>query len=72
MRGFTLELCYNVMIGAECFVSLQRSAFLIEECNVLVDSEELIGDTEHLMLRHPDVVVTGFDSIFLKFPIYCL
>ena len=38
----------------------------------MVNSEELIGDTEYLTLRYPDVVITGFDSVFLKFTTYCL
>ena len=40
----------NVMKGAEYFVSLQTSAVLIEEDNVMVNSEKLIGNTEYLTL----------------------
>ena len=40
-----------MMKGAECFVSLQRSVFLAEEHNVGVNSEELIGTTEYLILE---------------------
>ena len=47
----TVELGYSMMKGAECFVSLQRSVFLAEEHNVGVNSEELIGTTEYLILE---------------------
>jgi glycyl-tRNA synthetase beta subunit len=32
----------------------------------LVNSEELIDDTEHLTVWYPDVIITEFDSKFLK------
>jgi len=47
----TVELGYDMMKGAECFVSLQMSAVLAEEHNVTVNSEELIGTTEYLILE---------------------
>jgi hypothetical protein len=45
----TLELDHNVVKRAEYFVSLQTSV-LTEQCNVMVNSEELIGTTEYLTL----------------------
>jgi hypothetical protein len=36
------------MKGTEYFVSLQTSVVITEECNVMVNSEELIGTTEYL------------------------
>jgi hypothetical protein len=47
----TVELGYNMMKGAECFVLLQMSVVLAEEHNVTVNSEELIGTTERLILE---------------------
>jgi len=47
----TVELGYNITKRAEYFVSLQTGVVLIEECNVMVNSEELIGNTEYLMLQ---------------------
>jgi hypothetical protein len=37
------------MDGTEYFLSLQKSVVLIHEYNVMVNSEELIGSTQHLM-----------------------
>ena len=45
----TVELGY-VMKGAEYFVSLYTSVVITEDYNVTVNSEELIGSTEHLTL----------------------
>jgi hypothetical protein len=45
-----VELGYNVVKGTEYFVSLQTSVVITEECNVMVNSEELIGTTEYLTL----------------------
>jgi hypothetical protein len=45
-----VELCYNVMKGTEYFVSLQTGVVITDECNVMVNSEELIGTTEYLTL----------------------
>jgi hypothetical protein len=39
------------MKGSEYFVSLQTSVVITEECNVMVNSEELIGTTEYLTLE---------------------
>jgi len=47
----TVELGYNTMKGAGCFVSLQMIVDLAEEHNVTVDSEKLIGTTEYLILE---------------------
>ena len=47
---FTVELAYDVVHETEGFVSLQRSVVISEECNVTVDSDELIGTTEYLTL----------------------
>ena len=38
------------MKGTEYFVSLYTSVVITEEYNVMVNSEELIGITEHLTL----------------------
>jgi hypothetical protein len=46
----TVELGYNVVKGTEYIVSLQGSAVITEQYNVMVDSEELIGITEYLTL----------------------
>ena len=35
------------MKGTECFVSVQTSVVLTELCNVMVNSEELIGTAEY-------------------------
>jgi hypothetical protein len=45
-----VELGYNVVKGSVYFVSLWTSVFIIEEYNVMVNSEELIGTTEYLTL----------------------
>jgi hypothetical protein len=44
------ELGYNVMQGTEYFVSLQTNVLITEECNVMVNSEELIGTTQLVTL----------------------
>jgi hypothetical protein len=46
----TFELCYNVITGAEYFVSLQTSVVLTEEYTVMVYSEVLIA-TRYLALQ---------------------
>jgi hypothetical protein len=46
----TLELDQNVVKRTEYFVSLQTSVVLSEECNFMVNSEELLGTTEYLTL----------------------
>jgi hypothetical protein len=48
--GNVVQLCYNVIKGTEYFVSLQTSVVITEECNVMVNSDELIGTTEYLSL----------------------
>ena len=45
-----VERGYSVMKGTEYFVSLQANVLVTEECNVMVNSEELIGTTEYLTL----------------------
>jgi hypothetical protein len=50
------------MKGTERFVLLQTNVVLIEECNVMVNSEELIGATENLLVC-TTCHVTGFDCI---------
>jgi hypothetical protein len=47
----TVALGYNVMKGAEYFVSLQTSVVLTKECDVTINSEKLIGTTEYLTLQ---------------------
>ena len=44
------ELCYKVLKGTKYCVSLQTSAVLTKEYNVLGNSEELIDTTERVML----------------------
>ena len=39
----TVELSYNVMKGTACFVLLQKSVVITEECNVTVDIEASIN-----------------------------
>jgi hypothetical protein len=46
----TAELGFNVVKLTEYFGSLQTSVVLTQECNVTVNSEELIGTTEHMTL----------------------
>jgi hypothetical protein len=46
----TVELSYNVMKGAEYFLSLYTSVVLTEEYHVTLNSEDLIGTTEYLTL----------------------
>jgi hypothetical protein len=46
----TFELGYNVMKETEYFMSLQTIVVIIEEYNVMVNSEELIGTAEYLTL----------------------
>jgi plasmid maintenance system antidote protein VapI len=43
-----VELGYNVMKRTECFVRLLTIVALTEECNAVVNREELIGTTEYL------------------------
>jgi hypothetical protein len=50
------------MKGTEGFVSLQKSVILTEECNVMVNSEELNGATEYLTV-YTTCHVTGYDSV---------
>jgi hypothetical protein len=38
------------MKGTEYFVSLKMSVVISEECNVMINNEELIGTTEYLTL----------------------
>jgi hypothetical protein len=38
------------MRGTEYFVSLETGVVITEECNVLINSEELIDTTEYLTL----------------------
>jgi hypothetical protein len=46
----TVELGYTVMKGTKYFVSLWTSVVVTEECNVMVNSEELIATTEYVTL----------------------
>jgi hypothetical protein len=46
----TVELGYNIMKGTEYSVSLQMSVVLTDRYNIMVNSEELIGATEHVTL----------------------
>ena len=46
----TVEFSYNAMKGTEKFVLLQMSVVWTEECNVMVNSEEVIGTTEYVTL----------------------
>jgi hypothetical protein len=39
------------MKGTEYFVLLQMSAVITKECNVIINSEELIGTPEYLILQ---------------------
>jgi hypothetical protein len=45
-----VELGYNVMKWTEYFVSLYMSIVITEKYDVMVNSEELSGTTEYLML----------------------
>jgi hypothetical protein len=45
-----VELGLNAIKGTEYFVSLQTSIVITEDCNVMVNMEELIGTTEYLTL----------------------
>jgi len=47
----TAELCYNIMKGTDYFVSLQMSVVLTTKYNVMFNSDESIGTTEHVMSR---------------------
>ena len=47
----TVELGYDVMKGTEYFVTLQRSVVQTEKHNIMVESEEFTGATEHLYIR---------------------
>jgi len=44
-----VKLSYNAVKGPECFLSILTSAVLAEECNVVVNNEELIGAIEYLL-----------------------
>jgi len=44
------ELGYNIIKGAEYFVLLYKSIVINDECNVMVNSKELVGTTEYLTL----------------------
>ena len=46
-----VELGYNVMKGAEYFVSLGMSVILTKQYNIVVNSVEVIDTTEHLMIQ---------------------
>jgi hypothetical protein len=46
--AYTGKLVYNVMKGAEYSLSLCTSVSITKECNVMVNSDELIGTTEYL------------------------
>jgi hypothetical protein len=46
----TAELGCNVMKEIEYFVSLYTSVVITKGCNVVANSEELIGTTEYLTL----------------------
>ena len=46
----TVELGYDVMRGTEYFVTLQRSV-QTEKHNIMVESAEFTGATEHLYIR---------------------
>jgi hypothetical protein len=46
----TVELGYNVIKRTEYILSLQTSAVITEQYNIMVNSEELIGNTEYLSL----------------------
>jgi hypothetical protein len=50
IKWVTVDLGYNVMNGTEYFVSLKTSVVITEKCDVMVNSEELIGTTEYLTL----------------------
>jgi hypothetical protein len=45
-----VELGYNVLKGTEYFLSLLTSVVITEECNVMVNNQELIGTAEYLTL----------------------
>jgi hypothetical protein len=45
-----VDLFYNVRKGTECFLTLQTSVAVAEECIVMVRSEELIGTAEYMTL----------------------
>jgi hypothetical protein len=46
----TVELGYNVMKGTEYTVSLKTNVVISEKNNSMVNSEELIGNTDYLTL----------------------
>jgi hypothetical protein len=46
----TVEFGYNVVRGAEYFLSLKTSVVVTEEYNVMVNSKELIDTTEYQTL----------------------
>jgi hypothetical protein len=45
-----VELDCNFMTRTECFLSLQTVVVVTEECNVMVNSDELIRAAEYLKL----------------------
>jgi hypothetical protein len=48
LYSYTVELGYNVTIGTEYFMSLQKTVVITEEYNVVISSDELIGTTKYL------------------------
>jgi hypothetical protein len=47
----SVEPGYNVIKGVKSFMSLQTSVFITEECNVMVNIDDLIGTTEYLTVQ---------------------
>jgi hypothetical protein len=47
---YTVELGYNIIRGTDYLVSLWMSVVITKENNVMVNSDELIGNTEYLTL----------------------
>jgi hypothetical protein len=45
---YRVELGYNVMKGTEYLVSIQTSVVITEGCNVMVNSDGVIGTAECL------------------------
>jgi len=48
--GYKVELSCNVIKGTDYLVSLWMSVVITKENNVMINSEELIGNTEYLTL----------------------
>jgi len=46
----TVELGYYVMKGNENFLSLETGVVITEECNIMINSEELISTTGYVTL----------------------